>query len=76
MVVAEQPQHSNGNSGDRPDEFHSRPLTRGGGRNMQDSTFAFSGKSFSGKSLDSDQNSKSNLVGSRLKKGSRSGRFL
>lgn len=36
---------SNGSSSDRAsdDSFHNRPPTRSGGRNMQDSTFAFSG---------------------------------
>ena len=28
---------------DMPDEFHSRPPTRSGGRNLQDSSFSFSG---------------------------------
>lgn len=35
---------TNGGATDRPDDFHARPVTRGGGRNMQDSSFTFSGK--------------------------------
>ena len=34
------PEHSGG-----PEDFHQRPPTRGGGRNMQESSFAFSGTS-------------------------------
>lgn len=30
----------------KQDEFHCRPPTRSGGRNLQDSSFAFSGRSF------------------------------
>ena len=42
----ESSRQSNGGTADRPDDFRSRPPTRGGGRNMQDSSFAFSGTDF------------------------------
>lgn len=34
----------NGSNADhKPEEFHTRPPTRSGGRNLQDSSFSFSG---------------------------------